>query len=103
VGRFEEPPRDYVHWCEKFNLPPSCILPVSRTRTAGKIYEGDIVETVCDDGVRLSRFVVAYQETGGNFVKTRLGGERDVLSMDVISEARKEVIGNIFENPELLK
>jgi hypothetical protein len=32
-----------------------------------------------------------------------LGGERDVLSMDVISEARKEVIGNIFENPELLK
>jgi hypothetical protein len=66
-----------------------------------EIYEGDITQTVASDGKRLSTFEIKWCEGLARFRKYREDGE--VYDMDIISEGSKEVIGNIYQNPDLLK
>lgn len=64
-----------------------------------KIYEGDITQTVCGDGARLSKFVIEWDEANCRFVKHRHDGE--IYDLDSIGVALHEIIGNVHENPEL--
>lgn len=66
-----------------------------------EIYEGDITQTVCGDGVRLSKFIIEWDEANCRFVKHRHDGE--VFDLDSLSVALHEIIGNIYETPSLLK
>lgn len=58
-----------------------------------EIYEGDITQTVCNDGTRLSKFVISW--TDGGFIKTRQDGEVYDLRGD--NCAWHVVIGNVYE------
>lgn len=63
-----------------------------------EIYEGDIVQTVCDNGDRLSIFKIYYGDC--QFMKLREDGQ--VFGLES-NQRHLQVIGNIFENPELIK
>ena len=65
-----------------------------------EIYEGDVIQTVANDGVRLSKFEVVWDNGSCRFKKRR--EDNNHFDMDVISEGLKEVIGNIYEYPELI-
>ena len=66
-----------------------------------EIFESDIVQTVADCGARLSVFIVEWHEATASFRKAREDGTYHML--DWLSEKEKEIIGNIYENPELLE
>ena len=64
------------------------------------IYEGDIVKGTC--GVYWGLMVVEYLENRASFIYRRLDGKYYPLSM--LGECNfEELLGNVYENPELLK
>ena len=73
-----------------------------------EIYEGDIVEKTVNNIISSHRFKIVYSECFAGFCRlyNKEKGTRDGLislsEMDVDREEIK-VIGNIYDNPELLK
>ena len=67
-----------------------------------EIFQGDIAETVCDDGTRLSMFKYIWNMSSGKWQKMRSENIK-MVDCDHISESGKEIIGNIFDNPDLFK
>lgn len=72
-----------------------------------EIYEGDIIESY---GGGKSRHVISYDERHASFVATlvdeRMGTDLETrcpVTQDWIYKFDKRVIGNIFDNPEMLK
>ena len=63
-----------------------------------EIYEGDIIQTVGDNGERLSTFKVYYHDC--SFMKERKDGETFLLQR---SQKWLMVIGNVYETPELFE
>ena len=64
-----------------------------------EIYENDIVQTVSKDGVRLSKFQIIWSESRCRFMKRR----EDESYYDLeTSQLLLKIIGNIYENPELV-
>lgn len=62
-----------------------------KDKTGKEIYEGDIVEDY-----RNELFVINYNDGCFNFNSNR-------ISKEIIQQGSIEVIGNIYENPELLE
>jgi len=60
------------------------------------IYEGDFIQNVADNGKRLSKFEISWQQSCCGFVKEREDGHTFTLEISKYFE----VIGNKFENPE---
>ena len=63
------------------------------------IYEGDIIQTVAEDGTKLSKFQIDWRD--GAFRKLRDDG--NIYFAESCGVKHTEVIGNIHENPELLE
>lgn len=71
-----------------------------KDKNGNLIYEGDIVKGTC--GVYWGLMVVEYLENRASFIYRRLNGKYHPLP--ILGEYNfKELIGNIYENPELLE
>ena len=101
-----------------FFLTQSVIMQYTglKDKNGKEIYEGDIVEVIANNQFKGKRFVIKYQKEWGGFIadegfdrkrgygdlfflaKNKKWHENDKLGCDEI-----KVIGNIYENPELLK
>lgn len=69
-----------------------------KDKNGKEIYEGDFIQNVTDDGRRLSVFEITWQQSCCGFVKEREDGRTFTLEISKYFE----VIGNRFENPELI-
>jgi len=72
-----------------------------KDKAGNEIFKGDILQTVADDGARLSKFTVYWREGSAGFAKERQDGEH--YNLDRMACSRLEIIGNIHSNPELME
>lgn len=63
------------------------------------IYEGDMLSAICINN-SITNAVVEFSD--GSFIVSQIGGERLGDFLRDYNE-RHEVVGNVFENPELLE
>jgi len=73
-----------------------------RDRNGREIYEGDIIKKIwyLPDPYEFGRFLVVWNDKEGKYeVQDDYG---DILDLPA-EEKKREVIGNIYENPELLE
>jgi uncharacterized phage protein (TIGR01671 family) len=86
--------------------PDMIVLPLQFTGLLDKndveVYEGDIVKARNEDEVYRHKYYIHYRAKQAEW---QLGNklDRGVTSMQYIDKNTIEVIGNIYENPELLK
>jgi uncharacterized phage protein (TIGR01671 family) len=71
-----------------------------KDKNGKEIYEGDIVQNIADDGMKFSKFEIFWCDNNCAFMKRREDGEKFQLEKQ---QRFLTVIGNIYENPELLK
>ena len=71
-----------------------------KDKNGKEIYEGDILQNVTKDQRRLSVFEISWYQPSCGFVKEKKG-EGNMFTLEVSKYL--EIIGNIYENPELLK
>ena len=67
-----------------------------KDKNGNRIWENDICTLITEEG----EFVIKYDEEGARFI---LDGDGIVEDFDNYYDYECEVIGNIFDNPELLK
>lgn len=67
-----------------------------------EIYEGDILKLIDEDGSEIIVCVIFINYIGGFVLKEHM---RDIkyFRIEDFGESNREIIGNIFENKELLK
>lgn len=68
-----------------------------------EIYEGDIIQMKDEFNTKYNRLVVYVNQSGRyHLEKTLYENIREAIT-DIAGRNRAEIIGNIYENPELLK
>ena len=76
-----------------------------KDKNGKEIYEGDIFNCIYDfDGCTEHKVGVVYIEAAAAFRLKNFGEcHQQGVTKNIFDMERKEVIGNIYENPELLK
>lgn len=82
--------------CYEINIETLCQCTGLTDKNGKKIWENDIIELPGEDGY----FVCEWQEDTARFV---LNGEGLTVDFDNYWSYEVEVIGNIFDNPDLLE
>ena len=75
-----------------------------KDKNGKEIYEGDILEKICNDGIKL-HYVAEIGISKDNrygFILRYIDNDKDCIAL-LIELKELEIIGNIYENPELLK
>lgn len=73
-----------------------------KDRNGKDIYEGDIVSSIClNDGPQIC--IVGFDTFGIFYTKIKFYPCEEWDNVAMLCQTRNEIIGNIFENPELLK
>lgn len=67
-----------------------------------EIYEGDIVQPIFYEGSSYKKYVVKYDTDRAGFFPFACGDGCGCCEIDVISTTYTEILGNIYENPELI-
>ena len=67
----------------------------------GRRYEGDIFQA--DDGENMQRYIIAWNEDSLEWTAECITDPEGTLSLSEFKVSEIEVIGNIFDNPELLE
>ena len=91
----------YMTYDECIEVDPSTVSQFTglTDRNGVKIFEGDVIEYT--DGCNDWLGAVKYDSDDAQFVVRFIGG--DVESFDNLYSVDCEVIGNIYDNPELLE
>lgn len=66
-----------------------------------EIYEGDIIQSFDSQDYEITH-IIEYSDEGAKFNAKHKGFGNCGVSQKWITEFEKEIIGNIYENPELL-
>lgn len=80
-----------------------------KDKNGKEIYEGDIVQEVYksydnpNKEIRYGKYIVKFDIDRGGYIPFASGDGCGCCETEVISTENAEVIGNIYENPELLK
>jgi uncharacterized phage protein (TIGR01671 family) len=73
-----------------------------KDKNGKEIYEGDIVSGIClNDGPQIC--VVGFDTFGIFYTKIKFYPCEEWDNVAMLAQEHNEIIGNIFENPELLK
>ena len=84
---------NYVIWSQFTGL---------KDKNGKEIYEGDILEAKMKDFIFHSTIEMGFSPTDGNEYGWHWKDGAPIRPVDMIDE-RMEIIGNLYENPELLK
>lgn len=72
-----------------------------KDKNGKEIYEGDIIQSFDSQDYEITH-IIEYSDEGAKFTAKHKGFGDCGVSQKWISEFEKEIIGNIYENPDLL-
>ena len=96
TGLFSDPEENMYFNDVEIDPETLCQYTGLKDRNGNRIWENDICTLITEEG----EFVIKYDEEGARFI---LDGDGIVGDFDNYYDYECEVIGNIFDNPELLK
>lgn len=68
-----------------------------------EIYEGDIITITYSNGEKIKKYAVKYCDDCGYYMLKSIDRKYDLDTFCGYGKEQIEIIGNIYENPELLK